>query len=123
MYADEESPWVPKGNSIWFLGREGGEVVGEMGHGWRLRRIGRMTGDEWEVARFLLTHTVGFIDSELVETDWEMKRFDLMLRILGEGGSVYGEGRKRIANAYEKFARDRDEVHQQQDDVEDMLEA
>jgi len=95
-----------------------------MGHDWRLRRIHGMTGKEWEkVARFLLTHTVDFVDSELVETDWEMKKFDLMLRILGEDGSVDGEGQKRIADAYEKLARDRNEFHLQQDNVEDKLEA
>jgi len=52
-----------------------------------------------------------------------MKEFDLMLRIIGEDGSVDGQGRKRIPDAYEKLARDRDEFHGQQNDVEDKLEA
>jgi len=38
-------------------------------------------------------HTVNFVDSELVETDEEMKEVDLVLRILGEDGSENGEGR------------------------------
>jgi len=63
------------------------------------------------------------VDSELVETEGDMKEFDLGLRILGEDGSVDGEDRKRISDAYMKLARDRDESYQQQDDVEDKLEA
>jgi len=83
-----------------------------------------MTWDEWrDVAIFLLTYTVNFLESELVETDTDMKKFDLILRILGEDGSVDGEGRKGIADAYEKLASDRDEFHEQQNDVEDKLEA
>jgi len=115
---------VSKGNPIGFLDSEDEEVVDKMGHDWRLRRTGRMTGDEWEeVARFLLMHMVDFVDSELVETDEDMKKFDLILSILGEDGSVDGEGRKRISDAYLKLARDRDESYQQQDDVEGKLEA
>jgi len=117
-------PWVSKGNPAGFLDSEDEEIVDQMGHNWRLRRMSRMTGDEWEeVARFLLTYTVNIVNSELVETDGDMKILDLILRILGEDGSVDGEGRKRISDAYLKLARDRDESYQQQDDVEDKLEA
>jgi len=83
-----------------------------------------MTGDEWEnVARFLLRHTVNFVDSELVKTDEDKKEFDLALRILAEEGSVDGEGRKQIADAYEKPAKDRDVFYQQQGNMEDKIEA
>jgi len=48
-----------------------------------------MTADDWEcVARFLLKHTVNFVDSELGETDKDIKEFDPVLRILSEEGSV-----------------------------------
>jgi len=83
-----------------------------------------MTEHGWkDVAEFLLLHTVRLVNSVLLSGHSDMQEFNLMLRILGEDGNVNGEGRKRIANAYEKLARDREEVYQQQDDVEDKLEA
>lgn len=63
------------------------------------------------------------MESGLVGTDEEMKEFDLVLRILGEEGSVDGEGRQVISEAFRKFANRRDNFHQQQDYVEDKLEA
>ena len=142
----DNGPWVSKGNPIGFLDSEDEEVVDQMGHDWRLRRMSRMTAGEWEnVARFLLTHTVNFVDSsphdiksnrcidfktkknfvdsELVETDEEMKEFDLWLRIPDEEGSVDGEGRQAISDAFRKLAKERDDSYQQQDDVKDKLEA
>jgi len=72
---------VSKGNPIGFLDSEDEEILDQWGHDWRVRRVGRMTGDEWEdIGRFLLTHTVNPLDSELVETDEDMKVFDLILR-------------------------------------------
>jgi len=60
-----------------------------------------MTGEEWEdVAGFLLRHTVGFVDSELLETEQTMQEFELMIRILGEDRSVDGEGRDKISDTY-----------------------
>jgi len=61
-------------------------------------------GEREKVARFLLIHTVNFVDSELVETDEEMKEFDLVLRILGEEGSENREDRQAISNAFQKLA-------------------
>jgi len=71
-----------------------------------------MKGWEWQiVADFLLRHTVNFVGSELVETGDDMKEFDLMLRILGEDGSVDGEGQRRISDAYMKLAWQMDKFH------------
>ena len=58
-----------------------------------------------------------------METDEEMKQFDLVLKILGEERSVDGEGQQAISDAFQKLAKERDNFHQQQDNVEDMLEA
>ena len=71
------------------------------GHDWRERRLKAIKGWEWRIfAGFLLLNTVNFVESELVETDDAMKRFDLILRILGEDGSVDVEGQRKIADAY-----------------------
>jgi len=63
-----------------------------------MRRRRRMTEYEWkDVAEFLLSHTVSFVDSELLGGDLDMEEFDLRLRILGEDRSVDGEGRRAIS--------------------------
>jgi len=65
-----------------------------------------MTKWDWEiVAEFLLIFTVNFVESELVETDVAMQRFDLIIRILDKDESVDSEGRKRIADAFMKLER------------------
>jgi len=60
-------------------------------------------------------------EDELVETDMGMKKFDLVIRIPGEDGSVDGEGRQWIAKAFIHSLWGRDKVHQWQEDVEDKL--
>jgi len=78
-------PWWSKRNPTGFLDSDNEEVVDQMGCDWRERRIREMIEREWEdVAGFLLTHTVAFVDSELVETEKFMQGFDLILRIIGK---------------------------------------
>jgi len=75
------------------------------------------------VCGILLTHVVDFKDSVLVETDEGMKELELVLRILGEKRTVDGEGRQSVSDAFRKLAKQRDNFHRQQDDVEGKLEA
>jgi len=96
-----DGPWVAKGNPTGFLDSEDEAVVDQWGHDWRERRVKAVKGWEWRiVAEILLTNMVKFVESELFETDEAMKRFDLMLRILGVDGSVDGEGQRNIIDAY-----------------------
>ena len=116
--------WVSKGNPIRFLDSHGEEMVDKWGHEWRERRMSKLTEDEWkDIAEFLLSHTVDLVDSELLEGDIQMKQFDLALRILGEDGSVDGEGRRAISKAFWNLAVERDDSCGRQDDVDDKLEA
>jgi len=83
-----------------------------------------MRGWEWRhVAEFLLMYTVNFVESELVETNDDMKRFDLMIRILGEDGRVNSEGITRIADAFMKLGQQMGKFIQRQDDIDADLEA
>jgi len=117
-------PWVSKGNPTGFLYSDDEELLNKAGRSWMRNRMSKLTVDEWEeVARFLLIHTVDLVSSELVESDPEMQQFDLVVRILGEDGSVDGEGREAMSKTFHNLGRERDKVHQQQDDMEDMLEA
>jgi len=68
-------------------------------------------------------NTVNFVESELVETGEAMKRFDLMPRILGEDGSVDGDGQNTIADAFMKLKRQMGKFYQRQDDADFGLEA
>jgi len=52
---------------------------------------------------FAVTH--GHVGSELVETEEEMKQFDLILRILTEDGSMDSKGRRLIFSTYSKPER------------------
>jgi len=114
-------PWVAKGNPTAFLDSI---VLDQCGHDWRERRVKAMKKWEWKfVAECLLMFTVNFVESELVETDEDIKRFDLMIRILGEDGSVDGEGLQRIADAFTKLERQMGKFYQQQDDADDNLKA
>jgi len=114
-------PWVSNGDSTGFLDGDDELTVDQMGHEWMLRRM-LMTAGEWEnLVIFLLTHTVNFVDSGLVETDEEMKGFDLVIRILAEEGSKKGEGRQAISDAFRQLAKPRDNFHQQQEDVDNLF--
>jgi len=83
----------------------------------------RMTEYEWkDFANFLLSHTVSFVDSELLVEVNDMKEFDLVLTILGKDGSVDRAGRRAISKAFWKLKMERHDFHQQ-DDIDDKLEA
>ena len=58
-----------------------------------------------------------------MESDPEMQQFDLVIRILGENGSVDGEGQEGMSKVFHNLGWERDRVYQQQDDVEDKLKA
>ena len=117
-------PWVSKGNPTGFLDCDDEEVVDQMGRDWWERRMRKMMAGEWEdVAGFLLTHAAVFVDSELVESEQSLPEFDLILRILGEDGSVDWEDRDKISDAYFDAQRELGEFQRKQDKTEDKLEA
>jgi len=117
-------PWVSKGNPIGFLDSDDKEVVDQMGHDWRERRLKAIKVWEWKfIAQILLKCTVSFVESELVETEDDMKEFDLMIRILGKDGSMENEGLMRIVKAFSILERQIVKFYQQQDDANDILEA
>ena len=105
---------MAKGNPTGFLDSDDEGIVDEMGRRWMRHRMNRLTADEWEeIARFLLTHTAEFVAPELLGSHPEMQQFDLVIRILGEDGSVDGEGREAMSNAFHNLGREMDLVHQQ----------
>ena len=92
---------MAKGNPTGFLDGDDEEMVTQWGYDWRERKLRKVIEEEWEeVARFLLTNTFNFVDDKLVEGTSEMKEYDLLLRILGEDGSVDGGGRRAISKAF-----------------------
>jgi len=89
-----------------------------------MKRMKRMRADDRVVfARFLLLHTVDFVDSALVETNEEIKQFNLICTANSLGGWKCGWRRlTRNMRRMPKLARQMDKFYQRQDDVEVMLE-
>ena len=116
-------PWVAKGNPTGFLDSEDEAVLDQWDLDWRERMLKTMTRlGRRMVAEFLLMFTVNFVESELLETDDVVKkRFDLMMRILDEDGSVNSEGKKRIADAYMDLERRMGKFYQRPDNADASL--
>jgi len=115
---------VAKGNPTGFLDSDDKAILDQIGRDERERRLKAMKKWEWQfVAQILLKCTVHFVESELVETEDDMKEYDLIIRILGEDGSVKGESVMKIVNVFAKLERQMEKFYQQQDDADEILMA
>jgi len=113
---------VAKVNQTGFLDSDYEAILDQYGHDWKERRENAMKLWEWKfVAKMLLKFTVNLVDSELVETEDSMKEFDLMIRILGEDGSMDGEGLMRITYAFMRVERELDKYRRQHDNADASL--
>ena len=113
-----------EGNPNGFLDSDVEGMIHKWGYEWRERRIKRLMENEWKgIAEFLLSYIVDFVGSELLEGDVQFKQFDLALRILGEDGSLDGEGRRAISKAFWNLDVEKNNSNGQQDDVDDRFEA
>jgi len=70
-----------------------------------------------------LEQMVHFTEEVLVETEPEMKKHDLLLRILGMHGGGMWEGREEIKELIQKAIRERDDNYGMQDNTDDQIEA
>ena len=124
MSASEESheeecefqgPWVAKGNPPGFLDSEDEEVLDSLSVRIARRAKDALGRDLWRsAAEFLLEQMVNFTEETLVETEPEMKSFDLLLKILGMNGGGEWEGREEIKRLIQKAIRERDDNYRTQ---------
>ena len=119
-----QGPWVAKGNPPGFLDEEDEAVLAEAHL--KIARITKdaMTEQDWRnAAEFLLGLMVDFTEEVLVETDPEMKRYDLLLRILGMQGQEEDEAKEEITRLVQNATRERNNNYGRQDDSDDQIEA
>jgi len=127
--SDEEEcefkgPWVAKGNAPGFLDSEDEEVLDSFAVR-QARKVKDALGkDFWRsAAEFMLEQLVNFTEEVLVETDPEMKSYDLFIRILGMHGGGMWEAREEIKEIIQKAIRERDRNYGRQDNTDDQIEA
>jgi len=127
--SDEEEcefkgPWVAKGNPPGFLDSEDEEILDSIAVK-RAKMVENALGREFwrSAADFLLEQMVHFTEEVLVETEPEMKKHDLLLRVLGMHGEGMWKGREEIKELIQKAIRERDDNYEMQDNTDDQIEA
>jgi len=92
-----QGPWVAKGNPPSFLDSVDEEVLDSFAVRLARKAKDALGRDFWRsAAEFLLEQMVNFTEEILVETEPEMKSYDLLLKILGMHGGGMWEGREEI---------------------------
>jgi len=119
-----QGPLVAKGNPPEFLDSEDEEILDSIAVR-RAKTVENALGREFwrSAAEFLLEQMVHFTEEVLVETEPEMKKHDLLLRILGMHGGGEWEGREEIKGLIQKAIRERDDNYGMQDNTDDQIEA
>ena len=127
--SDEEEcefvgPWVAKGNPPGFLDSADEAVLGSVAVTMAKKVKNSLHLDSWRSAtEFLLEQIVDFTEDTLVETEPKMKKYDLLLRVLGMHGASMYEARQEFADLVQKAVCERDDNYGRQDDKDDRIEA
>ena len=83
-----------------------------------------MLPSDWRnAAEFLLGLMVNFTEDILFETAPEMKKYDLLLRILGMWGKEKDEAKEEITRLVQNAIREKDNNYGRQGDVDDQIDA
>jgi len=119
-----KGPWVTKGNPPGFLDSEDEEVLDSVAVRQAKKFKDALGKDFWRnAAESMLEQLVYFTEEVLVETEPEMKKYDLLLRILGMHGEGMWKGREEIKELIQKAIRERDDNYGMQDNTDDQIEA
>jgi len=116
--------WVVKGNPPGFLDSEDEEVLDSFAVRQAKKVKDALGKDFWRsTAKFMLEQLVYFTEEKLVETEAEMKKYDLLLCILGIQGQGMWEAREEIKELIQKAIWERDDNYGMQDNTDDQIEA